>query len=317
MQQAPSGAPHYSPPLHNVVPHTDDSSSAATDSQTAQPSGPTQASVPGSSSGAGHGAAERLPSEDPLFPHAVKISQSSKIPAVAGKIAHLLRAQEWPTLLVAGNCSIHTAIKCCITAGRFVQQEGLSIIFDPLFRDADHSRALLALQVLPVQPGAARGTPAAAGCPGSSGGRAAGVPVVGPVPAAAAAAAALGLPPLTSELTPPVEIKVSVHSRHAKVGAAISARLAEDPTRAVVLLALGETAVANAVMATAHAGHYLAAQGGLRLAVQALTATIVKEGEQLTGVQLWVGLQRAGTDAARGGALLGGSLAGGALGASF
>jgi stage V sporulation protein SpoVS len=180
--------------------------------------------------------------------------------AVAGKIAHALRAHEWPTLLVAGNSSIHTAVKCCITAGRFVSAEGLSIEFEPRFRDADHSRALLALNVMPSLPG--------------------GPPAAGMLNGAAA---------------PPFEIKVSMHSRHAKVGAALSARLAEGGGRAVVLLALGETAIANAVMAAAHAGHYLAAEpAGLRLAAQAHSVSVVKDGDQLTGVQLWVRRQRAG-----------------------
>jgi hypothetical protein len=61
-----------------------------------------------------------------------------------------------------------------------------------------------------------------------------------------------------------------------------------------VLLALGETAVANAVMATAHAAHYLGARRGLRLVVQAAPAIVVKEGNQLNGVALEVRLQQPG-----------------------
>ncbi len=170
-------------------------------------------------------------------------------------MAHSVRAAEWPTLLVAGNSSIHAAVKCCITAGRFLHAEGLAIEFEPRFREADHSRALLALCVLSTYPGAA--------------------------------------PPPGAGLLP-FEIKVSTHSRHAKVGAALSARLVEEGGRAVVLLALGETAVANAVMATAHAGHYLASRNGLRLVVQASTAFVVKEGDQLNGVALAVRLQVGG-----------------------
>ncbi|KAI8475088.1 MAG: hypothetical protein J3K34DRAFT_488334 [Monoraphidium minutum] len=216
--------------------------------------------------------AERLPSEDPGFPNAVKISHGSKIPAVAGKIAHSVRARDWPTLLVAGNSSIHAAVKCCITAGRFLAPEGLAISLEPLFRDADHSRALLALRALPVLPGAGPAPPPAPGPPYG--------------------------PPAPPGALPPLEIKASAHSRHAKVGAALSARLVEEPLRLVVILALGETAVANSVMAAAHAAHYLAVQHGLRIALQAHTATVVKDGAQLTGVQLWVTLQGAGAGAA-------------------
>jgi stage V sporulation protein SpoVS len=183
-----------------------------------------------------------------------------------------VRGREWPTLLVAGNSSIHTAVKCCITAGRFVAAEGLAVEFEPRFRDADHSRALLALHVMPSLPG-------------------------GPPPAGVlAAAVAAGAPAaIAAAAGPPFEIKVSMHSRHAKVGAALSARLAEGGGRPIVLLALGETAVANAVMAAAHAGHYLAAEpAGLRLAVQAHSVSVVKDGDQLTGVQLWVRRQRPG-----------------------
>lgn len=197
--------------------------------------------------------------------------------SVAGKIAHSLRAREWPTLLVAGNGSIHTAVKCCITAGRFVQAEGLSIEFEPLFREADHSRALLALAVLP--------TPAAAGSPRAGGG---------------AAAAGLPAAPALQQ-----EIKVSAHSRHAKVGAALSARLLDAPSRPAVLSALGEAAVANAVMAAAHAAHYLAARGARRLAAQARASIVVKGADQLSGVQLWVWLQGGGGGGLDGGHALG------------
>jgi stage V sporulation protein SpoVS len=284
------------------------------------------AALPAGAGGLAGDAAKRLPSDDPAYPFIVKISNTSKVPPgaapargrgpavlaraadasrvprpapraprpapprppphllaprmprphrapaprtppVAGKIAHSLRACEWPTLLVAGNGSIHAAVKCCITAGRFVQPDGLVIEFEPLFREPDHSRALLALCVLPPTTAA---------------------PVVAAGPSGGGAHDA------------PFEIKVSTHSRHAKVGAALSARLAEASRRAVVLLALGETAVANAVMATAHAAHYLAATtGARRIAVQPRAAIVVKDGDQLSGVALTVRLQ---TDGAGGGA---------------
>ncbi|KAI8474111.1 MAG: hypothetical protein J3K34DRAFT_518423 [Monoraphidium minutum] len=221
-------------------------------------------------------AGERLPLEDARYGNAVKVSQSSKIASVAGKIAHSVRARDWPTLLVAGNGSIHAAVKCCITAARFLAPEGLIVSFQPQFRDADHSRALLALAVLPSAPGA---------------GRAAVV---------AAAAAAASVVPAGDGRGAHLEIKVSAHSRHAKVGAALSARLLEDGARPTVLTALGEAAVANAVMAAAHAAHYLAAQGVPQPAVQAHAAVVVKGSDQLAGMQLWVTLQE------HGGAALGG-----------
>ena len=176
-----------------------------------------------------------------------------------------MRSAEWPTLLVAGNGSLYAAVKCCITAGRFLSADGLSIEFEPSFRADDHGRALLALHVLPP-PGPLRGGALLGG---------------------------LGLG------APPLEIKVSVHSRHAKVGAALAARLtgaepgAPPPSaRAVALLALGETAVANAVMAAAHAAHYMAAQRpAARIAVAAHAAAVAKGAEQLMGVRMLVRLQ--------------------------
>jgi len=185
---------------------------------------------------------------------------------------------------MAGNSSIYTAIKCCITAARFVQAEGLSVEFEPLFRDHDHSRALLALRVLPSSPHSASAAPTASSS--SS-------------PVIPRAAPPLGLPsrlafPGASSPAAPFEIKISVHSRHAKVGAALSAYLADRGASArAVLLTVGETASASAVMAAAHATHYLAAQRtGLRLAVQVQAVTVVRGADQLSGVRLWVRLQR-------------------------
>lgn len=212
-------------------------------------------------------------------------------PTVAGKIAHSLRAREWPTLLVAGNSSIHAAVKCCITAGRFVQQEGLAVQFEPFFRDADHSRALLALRVLQVIPG----TPAAASATSVAAAAAAASAAAAAGTGAEAGGAAAGAQ--QAGASAPLEVKVSAHSRHAKVGAALSARLTEHRRNGtVILLALGETAMANAVMATAHAAHYLRAQQGLRLMVQAHEATVIKDGDHLTGVQLWVRIQKEGAE---------------------
>ncbi|GBF93624.1 hypothetical protein Rsub_06346 [Raphidocelis subcapitata] len=286
MRPGPSGLPHHSLPLRNVGPplHPDarehepyvGGQPAANPGGLAGAPAAFQTMAAGGASQLGAGAvavppAERLPSDDPVYPNAVKISHSSKIPAVAGKIAHSMRSREWPTLLVAGNSSIHAAVKCLTTAGRFVHAEGILIEFEPAFRDEDHSRALLALHVLPVAvpPGAAA---AAAG------------------PSAAFAAPIQPAPP-PQRRPAAFEIKVSTHSRHARVGAALSARLAEGGGASGVLLALGETAVANAVMATAHAAHYLAARRGLRLAVYATAAIVVKEGGQLNGVALEVRLQ--------------------------
>ena len=182
---------------------------------------------------------------------------------VAGKIAHSVRAAEWPTLLVAGNSSIHAAVKCLAAAARFVEADGLAVAFEPRFRDADHSRALLALRVLPTRAGDAA--------------------------AVAAAGAAAGAGPAAA---PAIEIKVSSGSRHAKVGAALSARLSEAPPgQRVSLIALGESAVANAVMATAHAAHYLRGRARQRLAVRAGAAVVVKGSERLSGAALSARLQ--------------------------
>ncbi|KIY97703.1 hypothetical protein MNEG_10257 [Monoraphidium neglectum] len=189
-----------------------------------------------------------------------------------------MRAREWPTLLVAGNGSIHTAVKCCLTAARFVQPDGLIVSFEPLFRAENHGRALLALSVLPCDP---QPLPAAGAFAPGSAVAAAAAGAFAPGSAAAAAAAA--------------QIKVGAHSRHANVGAALSSRLVEGGSPYVVLSALGETAVANAVMAAAHAQHYLSTQSGRRLAVEARAAVVVKGGDQLVGVQLWVRLQPPGS----------------------
>ncbi|GBF97847.1 hypothetical protein Rsub_11197 [Raphidocelis subcapitata] len=320
MQNSPNGLPHHSPPLRSV--EFGQSHAAAHDSEPAGAGAGAAAAAafaapPGGGVFLGTQAqlAERLPTEDPRFANAVKVSHGSNIPAVAGKIAHSLRSREWPTLLVAGNSSIHTAVRCCYTAARFVQQEGLNIEFEPRFRDTDHGRALLALSVLPSSPPSGRAPPAPAPpyAPFAPPGPAGQPPL--PLPPSpwhsgggGHAAAAL-LPPQFGGGAPgpPFEIKVSVHSRHAKVGAALSARLGNGGGRPVVLLALGETAVANAVMAAAHAAHYLTTQGGgRRLAVGALAATVLKDGDRLQGVQLWVRLQRLEEGAESDGALAAG-----------
>lgn len=289
MRQGPTGPPHYSPPFQHVglFQQTD---AARRDAATMLPASTSRPAAAAGVSIAQHGGAggspARLPSENTGYSNAVKISHNSKVPPVAGKIAHSLRNRDLPTLLVAGNSSIYTAIKCCITAARFVQAEGLSVEFEPLFRDHDHSRALLALCVLPSSPHSASAAPTASSS--SS-------------PVIPRAAPPLGLPsrlaiPGASSSSPaaPFEIKISVHSRHAKVGAALSAYLADRGASArAVLLAVGETASASAVMAAAHAAHYLAAQRtGLRLAVQVQAVTVVRGADQLSGVRLWVRLQR-------------------------
>lgn len=170
--------------------------------------------------------------------------------SVAGKIAHCVREGNLPTVYVAGNGSIGTAAKSIAASRQFLQTEGRDIAFCPRFRDEDHGRALLALDIIPLP---------------------------------------LSTPEEVEQYQAveetDAELRVSSHSRHARVGGAIAIRVRENGW--VLLSALGTEAQANAVMATSHACCYLAPEE-LRLYVQPYVLVTNKDGRELTGLRMLV-----------------------------
>lgn len=244
----------------------------------------------------------RLP-DDPedAFPDSIKVSSQSRVAGVAGKISHTLRQGGVPTLLATGSASINQAIKAIAVARKYMLEDGVRIAYKPLFRDTDHSRALLALQVVREEGTAATTSgpqlpdlseltitePTAASLD-------AGVESPSPTPqhegseggssssATASPVAVVGGAAGSSRF---VEIRVAARARHARVGGALAARMRENV--GVVLLAVGVEAVSNAALATAHARFYLE-RDDIDMKVEVELVRIEKQSRELTAISLRV-----------------------------
>jgi stage V sporulation protein SpoVS len=181
-------------------------------------SSPSDGEAPGATDDSSN--SNRLP-ESPEGPDIVKVSHRSRVSSVAGKIAHDVRDGRLPRIMVAGNPSISVATKAIVQARRYLRPEGQDIAFAPLFRSSDHSRALLELAVvlMPLERGTAANNLAQLD---NAGGH---------------------------------EVRIASSSRHARVGSATARQLRARGIN--VLCSVGQEALANSVMATAHAACYL------------------------------------------------------------
>jgi stage V sporulation protein SpoVS len=165
----------------------------------------------------------RLPAETSEYPNALKVSGQSRVTAIAGRIAHDIRRGVLPVLLAAGEDACAVAVRSIARAREYLSRDSppKDIACQPEFRDTDHRRVLLALRIQETPPDEG----ATSACYDPS--------------------------------TAVNEIKVSANSRHAKIGSVISGRLRE--TGEAVMSALGNRAIASAVLATAHAAAFVAA----------------------------------------------------------
>lgn len=213
----------------------------------ASPSDAAAAAAAGPSSSSGT-TPRRLP-DSPDDPDVVKVSSRSRVSSVAGKIAHDVRDGRLPRIMVAGNQSISAAAKAIVQARRYLRAEGQDIAFSPIFRSTDHSRSLLelALVLMPRERGTAADNLAALD---NAGGH---------------------------------ETRIANSSRHARAGSAVAHQLR---SRGIcVLCSVGQDALANAVMACAHAGCFLG-DSGQQMVVQPVHVVLHRGGQDLHAIKL-------------------------------
>lgn len=217
--------------------------------QLAGPAAPAQQHVAGSSSAVPSGG--RLP-DSPEDPDVVKVSSRSRVSSVAGKIAHDVRDGRLPRIMVAGNHSISTATKAIVQARRYLRAEGQDVAFSPIFRSIDHSRALLelALVLMPLERGTAADNLAGLD---NAGGH---------------------------------ETRIASSSRHARAGSATAQQLRSRGIS--VLCSVGQDALANAVMACAHAGCFLTDLVGQQMVVQPVHIVLRRGDQDLHSIKLVV-----------------------------
>jgi stage V sporulation protein SpoVS len=170
---------------------------------------------------------------------------------VAGKIAHDVRDGRLPRIMVAGNSSISTATKAIVQARRYLRPEGQDIAFSPVFRSQDHSRALLELVIvlIPVERGTAADNLALLD---NAGGH---------------------------------ETRIASSSRHARAGSSTARQLRSRGIN--VLCSVGQEALANSVMATAHAVCFLQ-DTGRQMVVQPSHVVLHRGDQELHSIKLVV-----------------------------
>lgn len=222
---------------------------AATPTQPAGPAASAQQHAAASSSAVPSGG--RLP-DSPEDPDVVKVSSRSRVSSVAGKIAHDVRDGRLPRIMVAGNHSISTATKAIVQARRYLRAEGQDVAFSPIFRSTDHSRALLelALVLMPLERGSAADNLAGLD---NAGGH---------------------------------ETRIASSSRHARAGSATAQQLRSRGIS--VLCSVGQDALANAVMACAHAGCFLTDLVGQQMVVQPVHVVLRRGDQDLHSIKLVV-----------------------------
>jgi stage V sporulation protein SpoVS len=156
--------------------------------------------------------------------------------------------------MVAGNQSISIATKAIVQARRYLRPEGQDIGFTPVFRSSDHSRALLELAtvLVPLERGSAADNLAALD---NAGGH---------------------------------ETRVSSSSRHARAGSAAATQLRSRGIS--VLCSVGQDALANAVVAAAHAGCFLGDDVGRVMVVQPIHVVLTRAGQELHSIKLVITL---------------------------
>jgi stage V sporulation protein SpoVS len=179
----------------------------------------------------------------------VKVSSRSRVSSVAGKLAHDVRDGRLPRIMVAGNNSISTATKALVQARRYLRPEGQDVAFTPIFRTPDHSRALLELAtvLVPLETGTAADNLAALD---NAGGH---------------------------------ETRIASSSRHARAGSSTAAQLRQRGIS--MLCSVGQDALANAVMAAAHAACFIE-DTGRQLLVQPVHVVLRRGGQDLHAIKL-------------------------------
>jgi stage V sporulation protein SpoVS len=75
----------------------------------------------------------------------IKVSATSNVKPVAGKIAHSCRDGEPPAILTIGASCINQAIKAIAVARGYLSNDALDVSFQPAFRDRDRNRPSIAL----------------------------------------------------------------------------------------------------------------------------------------------------------------------------
>jgi len=178
---------------------------------------------------AADGASGRM-SPDPVDygPEAIKVPGGARVRTVAGKVAHSVRGGHLPIVLAAGSASLSTTARVLVEASVMLWAESVHIGFRPAFRNPDHRRELLAMHVCRLPPTLVDSVSA---LPQSTGNvRGAGV-----------------------------IMQVGARSKHASCAGAAAACLRNG--KLVTLSAVGVRATANAMMAAAHATHYLSTEG--------------------------------------------------------
>lgn len=181
----------------------------------------------------------------------MKVSSRSRVSSVAGKIAHDVRDGRLPRIMVAGNHSISTATKAIVQARRYLRAEGQDVSFTPIFRSTDHSRALLELAIvlMPLERGTAADNLASLD---NAGGH---------------------------------ETRIASSSRHARAGSATAQQLRSRSIS--VLCSVGQDALANAVMACAHASCFLTDMGQ-QMVVQPVHVVLRRGDQDLHSIKLVV-----------------------------
>ena len=67
----------------------------------------------------------------------IKVASNSRVPGVAGAIAHALRENGFVQAQGIGAGAVNQMVKAAITAKRFLAEEGTSLAFIPEYVDID------------------------------------------------------------------------------------------------------------------------------------------------------------------------------------
>lgn len=151
----------------------------------------------------------------------IKVSAASNVKTVAGKIAHMCRRGEPPTIWTTGSRPMNQAVKALAIANSYLEDSNMEVCFRPSFRDRDSVKN-------PSQ-----------------------------YPVSFLLEKTTGI--RRAESKGEVELLVSSQSRPCDVGGALAARIREK--KRVCLTMIGVEAVANGVVAIGDARAYLEEDG--------------------------------------------------------
>jgi stage V sporulation protein SpoVS len=89
---------------------------------------------------------------DRVSRNSIKVSATSNVKQVAGKIAHSVREGEPPAILTIGPSCINQAVKSIAIARGYLDADNWDVSFQPAFRDRDRSKASVALYLAKQRP---------------------------------------------------------------------------------------------------------------------------------------------------------------------